>query len=89
MKKFRRIGAIVVIALLLSMYIICFIAAVQGSENAKTVFKAALGLTVALPIVLYAFLLMLRLAQGKKQETTPDGDVPEPDEDVPEEEDQG
>ena len=72
MKKFKRIGAIVVIVLLLSMYIICLIAALSGSEQAQTLFRTALGMTVAVPIVLYAFLMMLRLAEGKKEEPLPD-----------------
>ena len=66
MAKFRRIGAIVVIALLLSLYIICFISAMIGSEKAQVIFKATLGLTVALPVLLYIFILFLKAAQKRK-----------------------
>ena len=66
MAKFRRIGAIVVIALLLSLYIICFISAMIGSEKAQVIFKATLGLTIALPVLLYIFILFLKAAQKRK-----------------------
>ena len=69
MKKFRQIGAIVVIILLLSLYLVCFVSAVSGSEKAQTLFRITLGLTVALPIVLYAFLMFLRMFKNKEERT--------------------
>ncbi|MBO4873233.1 MAG: hypothetical protein J5496_07445 [Lachnospiraceae bacterium] len=68
MKKFQRIGAVIVIILLLSMYLICFIAAVSGSESLQPLFKITLGMTVALPVLLYVFILFLRLASKNKVE---------------------
>ena len=67
MKKFRQIGAVAVIVLLLSMYLICLISAISGSENAKLIFRITLGMTVAVPVLLYALILLLRLAGNKKQ----------------------
>lgn len=67
MKKFRRIGAVVVIILLLSLYLICLIAAVSGSENARMIFRVTLGMTVAVPVLLYALILLLKLAKNKEQ----------------------
>lgn len=80
MKKFRRIGAIVVIVLLLSMYVVCFIAALSGGEAAQTIFKATLGMTIALPVLLYIFILFLKAAK-KRQENALDA----PPEELPEE----
>ena len=71
MNKFRRIGAILVIGLLLSLYIICFIAALIGSEKAQIIFKATLGMTVALPVLLYIFILFLKAAAKRKEEEPP------------------
>ena len=72
--KFRRIGAIVVIGLLLSLYIICFIAALIGSEKAKVIFRATLGLTVALPILLYIFILFLKAAKKSSEKPEETGE---------------
>ena len=84
MKKFQRIGAIAVIILLLSMYVVCFIAAVSGSEKLQPLFLVTLGMTVALPVLLYIFILFLRLGEKNKVQ------LPEkaPDEALPEETDQ-
>lgn len=66
MKKFRRIGAIIIIILLLSLYLICFGAAISGSEKLQPLFKITLGMTVVLPVLLYAFLLFLRMAKDRQ-----------------------
>ena len=70
MKKFQRIGAIAVIVLLLSLYLICFIAAVSGSESLQPLFKVTLGMTIALPVLLYIFILFLRMAAKNKVDVT-------------------
>ena len=82
MKKIRRIAAIIAIILLLSMYLVSLIASLGGSEHAQTLFRIAFGLTLGLPVVLYAFLLMARLAkkdEAPKEEAAP----PEPEEETP------
>ncbi|MBR6321582.1 MAG: hypothetical protein IKR59_01820 [Lachnospiraceae bacterium] len=68
MKKFERIGALAGIVLLASMYIVCLITAVSGSESLKPLFRITLAMTVAVPILLYAFILLLRLAAAKAKE---------------------
>ena len=80
MKKFQRIGAIVVIILLLSLYVVCFIAAVSGSEKLQPLFRATLGMTIALPVLLYIFILFLRMGEKNKvqlPEETPEDSLPE------------
>ena len=61
MKKTRQILAVTGIVLLLAMYLVCFILALTGKHEATTLFKAALGATIAVPIVLYAFLMLLKV----------------------------
>ena len=61
MKKTRRILAIIGIVLLLGMYLTCFILALTGRHQATDLFRAALGATIAVPIMLYAFLMLLKL----------------------------
>lgn len=67
MAKFKRIGAIAVIALLISLYLICFIAAIIGSEAAQLLFRITLGMTVAVPVLLYIFILFLKMAKDKSK----------------------
>ena len=82
MKKFQRIGAVTVIVILLSMYIVCLVAAFIGSETAQIVFRAALGLTIALPILLYIFILFLKASEKRRNEfAAPPEELPS---DVPE-----
>ena len=61
MKKTQRILALVGVVLLLGMYVCCFVLAVTGKHEATTLFRAALGATIAVPIVLYAFMMLLKL----------------------------
>ena len=61
MKKAQRILALVGVVLLLGMYVCCFVLAVTGKHEATTLFRAALGATIAVPIVLYAFMMLLKL----------------------------
>lgn len=66
MKKFKQIGAWIVIGILLSLYLVCFIAAVSGREELQLLFKFSLVMTVVLPVLLYVFILFLKMAQEKK-----------------------
>lgn|GEM_PF-6313992 len=61
MKKTRRILAVIGIALLLGMYLACFILALIGKHQATDLFRAALAATIAVPLMLYAFLMLLKL----------------------------
>ncbi len=83
MKKFQRIGAVAVIVILLSLYVVCFISALSGGEKAQVIFKATLGMTIALPILLYIFILFLKAAK-KRQES-----LFAPPEELPEEPEEG
>ena len=51
--------------------IVCFIAAVSGSDSLQPLFRVTLGMTVAIPILLYAFILILRLAANRAKENLP------------------
>lgn len=72
MSKTRRILALIGIVLLLSMYVVCFVAAVTGAGNATTLFRAALGATIAVPFVLYCLLLIMKTL-GPKDQPESDG----------------
>lgn len=72
MKKARRILAIAGIVLLLAMYLVCLIAAIAGKNEATTLFRAALGMTIAVPIVLYALMVLLKTLENKKEQEKED-----------------
>ncbi len=61
MKKAKRILAVIGVVLLLSMYVACFVLALVGKHEATVLFRAALGATIAVPIMLYAFMMLLKL----------------------------
>ena len=61
MKKTRRILAVIGIVLLLAMYIVLLILAILGKHQASDLFRAALGATIAVPIMLYAFMMLLKV----------------------------
>ena len=84
MKKTRQILAVIGIVLLLAMYLVCFILAIVGKHEASTLFKAALGATIAVPIVLYAFLMLLKVFPPfvKNEEFGAGEGAPEEDEDA-------
>lgn len=55
-KKVKRIGSIIGIVLLLSMYVISFIVAFFATEAAPGLFLACAFSTVAIPIMIYLFI---------------------------------
>ena len=67
MKKFRRAAALIAIVLLVSLYLICLIAAISGSEKAQTIFRFTLGMTVALPVLLYGLVLLFKLVKNREE----------------------
>ena len=86
MKKTRQILAVTGIVLLLAMYLVCLILAIAGKHEATTLFKAALGATIAVPIVLYAFLMLLKVFPPFVKNEENEGGETEKTEDADEEE---
>ena len=61
MKKIQRILAVCGIVILLSLYIACLALAIAGKHQATTLFRAALGATIAVPLVLYGFIMLVKV----------------------------
>lgn len=55
MQKVKRISAIIGIILILSMYILSFIAAIFATEKAPGLFLASIFSTLAIPILIHLF----------------------------------
>lgn len=66
MKNAKRILAIAAIVLLLGMYLLTFIFALGKSETAGAFFRASLAMTIIVPILLYAFLLVAKVIRPSK-----------------------
>ncbi len=72
-KKTRQVLAWIGIILLLSMYLMNLVLALIGSEMATAMLRVSAASTVAIPLVLYAFVIALRMGKGEN-------DLPENDE---------
>ena len=62
----KRILAIIGIVLLVGMYLSTLIFVLIDSELAFTLFKASVLLTIAVPCLLYAIILISRALKGRK-----------------------
>ena len=63
-KKTKQILAILAIVLLLAMYAINLTLALIGSEAAQSMLKVTMVLSIMIPILLYAFLMLMRKNSG-------------------------
>ncbi len=65
MKKLKQIVCIICAALLAGIYIITLIFSITDSSQAKSWLSASLYATVAVPILLYAFLLITKQMRNR------------------------
>ncbi len=56
------------VVILLALYIVTMVFAVQKNENAQAMFRAALACTFILPVLLYIILLVAKLLEPKKSQ---------------------
>ena len=68
MKKAKSITCIIGVILLIGLYIITLIFSITDNTQAKSWLSASLYATVAVPILLYAFLLITRQLKNRNQE---------------------
>lgn len=68
MKKIKRIGALIVVALLLSLYGITLYAGLTASPNSKGLLMASLYTTIMVPLLLYAYILVYKLLKKRGEE---------------------
>lgn len=67
MKKIKRVLAILGVVLLLSMYLVTLISALIDSPYSFSLFKASVFSTVAVPIFIYAIMLVYKVIKGKDE----------------------
>ncbi|SEW34273.1 hypothetical protein [[Clostridium] fimetarium] len=61
----KRIGAITLVVLLLGLYITTFILAFMKSPTAQKLFQASAIATIALPVMLYAYMLIYKYLKNR------------------------
>jgi hypothetical protein len=61
MKKVKRIAAMIGVILIASMYVISFVSALFASEYSNGLFLASIFSTVAIPIMIYAFITVYKI----------------------------
>lgn len=66
----KRIFCLVIVALLLALYVTIFVVAMFTTKETGGLFMACLFSTVALPILLYGYQLILKVLQNKNEEDT-------------------
>ena len=66
--KLTRFLALAMVVILLALYAVTMVFAVQKNENAQAMFRAALACTFILPVLLYIILLVARLLEPKKSQ---------------------
>ncbi len=73
MEKARRIFALVGVILILALYVLTLVFALQKNPAFKGLFLGALFCTIAVPVILYVFGLLLKNAKGKQND--PNNDI--------------
>lgn len=63
----KRIIAILGIVILAVLYIATFVAALLTTPAAPQMFKACVYATVAIPVIMYAYLLIYKLVKNKSE----------------------
>jgi hypothetical protein len=68
MKKIKRIGALIAVILLLSLYGISFYAGLTASPNSKGLLMASIYSTIMIPIMLYVYMFVYKLLKRHGEE---------------------
>ena len=66
--KLTRFLALAMVVILLALYAVTMVFAVQKNENAQAMFRASLACTFILPVLLYIILLVAKLLAPKKSQ---------------------
>ena len=67
MRKLQKLFAILGIVLLVSLYIITFVAAITSKKEVSALFQASLFCTIVFPIFLYGLTIISRLGKSKEE----------------------
>ncbi len=71
MKNLKRIFAILMIVILAGMYIATFVMAFLDRSETMAMFKGCIAMTIFVPVVLYGYVILHRLAIGRRDPIEP------------------
>lgn len=61
----KRVGALIVVFLLISLYVTTLVCAVIGSDFAVSMLQASIFGTIFLPVILYVYLYLFKVFNKK------------------------
>lgn len=68
MKKIKQVVAIVMCVFLVGMYVASFVAAIFAKPQAHGLFMASVGMTIMIPLLLYAYTIIYRVIHPEVHE---------------------
>lgn len=68
MKKIKQVVAIIMCVLLVGMYVASFVAAIFAKPQAHGLFMASVGMTIMIPLLLYAYTIIYRVIHPEVHE---------------------
>ena len=68
MKKIKQVVAIVMCVLLVGRYVASFVAAIVAKPQAHGLFMASVGMTIMIPLLLYAYTIIYRVIHPEVHE---------------------
>lgn len=68
MKKIKQVVAIVMCVLLVGMYVASFVAAIFAKPQAHGLFMVSVGMTIMIPLLLYAYTIIYRVIHPEVHE---------------------
>lgn len=68
MKKIKQVVAIAMCVLLVGMYVASFVAAIFAKPQAHGLFMASVGMTIMIPLLLYAYTIIYRVIHPEVHE---------------------
>ncbi len=68
MKQIKRVLALIGAALLVLMYLATLVCAIFGNGQEMAMFKASVTCTILVPVLLWGYTVIYRLAKGKNEQ---------------------
>ena len=72
MKRIKRILAVIGIALLVLMYLVTLLSAIFDMGSSMALFRASVICTILVPILLWGYMVIYRIAKGKDEKELQD-----------------
>lgn len=68
MKRAKKVVAIILCIVLVGLYVATFVLSLIDSENARNLLTASMFMTVVVPVIMYAMMLVAKVMGGDEPE---------------------